>query len=88
MKNVENDEPGRFDYPAANGPGMMGELTVVAAQLTAAAGKARDGDREATRAHIAHAVALLHGRRAESSHTSKPIYAEKFPFASWRGSWA
>jgi AraC family transcriptional regulator len=38
------------------------ELSVVAAQLAEAACKARDGDREATRAHIAHAVALLRGR--------------------------
>jgi AraC family transcriptional regulator len=37
------------------------ELSVVAAQLVEAACKARDGDREATRAHIAHAVALLRG---------------------------
>jgi AraC family transcriptional regulator len=36
-------------------------LSVVAAQLVEAARKARDGDREATRAHIAHAVALLRG---------------------------
>jgi AraC family transcriptional regulator len=40
------------------------ELSVVAAQLVEAACKARDGDREATRAHIAHAVALLRGRPA------------------------
>jgi AraC family transcriptional regulator len=38
------------------------ELSVVAAQLIEAACKARDGDREATRAHIAHAVALLRGK--------------------------
>jgi AraC family transcriptional regulator len=37
------------------------ELSVVAAQLVEAACRARDGDREATRAHIAHAVALLRG---------------------------
>jgi AraC family transcriptional regulator len=37
------------------------ELSDVAAQLIEAACKARDGDREATRAHIAHAVALLRG---------------------------
>jgi AraC-like DNA-binding protein len=37
-------------------------FTIVAAQLAEAACKARDGDREATRAHIAYAVALLHGR--------------------------
>jgi AraC family transcriptional regulator len=38
------------------------ELSVVAAQLVEAACKARDGDREATSAHIAHAVALLRGK--------------------------
>ena len=38
------------------------ELSVVAALLVEAAGKARDGDREATRVHIAHAVALLRGK--------------------------
>jgi AraC-like DNA-binding protein len=37
------------------------EMSVVAAQLAEAACKARDGDREATRAHVAHAVALLRG---------------------------
>jgi AraC family transcriptional regulator len=35
------------------------ELSGVAAQLLVAACKAREGDREATRTHIAHAVALL-----------------------------
>ena len=38
------------------------DLSVVAAQLVEAACKARDGDREAARAHIAQAVALLHGK--------------------------
>ena len=38
------------------------ELSVVAALLDEAACKARHGDREATRAHIAHAVALLRGK--------------------------
>ena len=38
------------------------ELSIVAAQLDEAACKARDGDREATKAHIAHAVALLRGK--------------------------
>jgi AraC family transcriptional regulator len=37
------------------------ELSVVAAQLIEAACRARGGDREATRAHIAHAIALLRG---------------------------
>jgi AraC-like DNA-binding protein len=37
------------------------ELSVIAVQLIEAACRARDGDREATRAHIAHAIALLRG---------------------------
>jgi AraC family transcriptional regulator len=37
------------------------ELSGVAAQLIEAACRVRDGDREATRAHIAHAIALLRG---------------------------
>ena len=37
------------------------ELSVVAAQFVEAACRARGGDREATRAHVAHAIALLHG---------------------------
>jgi AraC family transcriptional regulator len=38
------------------------ELSAVAALLVEAACKARDGDREATGAHIAHAIALLRGK--------------------------
>ena len=41
---------------------LKDELSVVAVQLVEAACKARDGDREATRMHIAHAVALLRGK--------------------------
>jgi hypothetical protein len=37
------------------------ELSVVAAQFVEAACTARDGDPEATRAHVAHALALLKG---------------------------
>ena len=37
------------------------DLSVVAAQLIEAACRARDGDSHGTRAHIAHAVALLDG---------------------------
>jgi transcriptional regulator GlxA family with amidase domain len=37
------------------------ELSVVAAQFIEAACRARGGDREATKAHVAHAIALLHG---------------------------
>ena len=70
MKNDENDGGGTFDYPSLIGQEMNSykstplthELSLVAAQLVEAACKARDGDREATRAHIAHAVALLRGK--------------------------
>jgi AraC family transcriptional regulator len=37
------------------------ELSVVAAQFVEAACRARDGDPEATRAHVAHALSLLNG---------------------------
>jgi AraC family transcriptional regulator len=56
--HMKNDERGAFDYAET----VTHELSVVAAQLVEAACKARDGDREATRAHIAHAVALLRGK--------------------------
>jgi AraC family transcriptional regulator len=51
---MKNDE--HFDHTTLN------DLSVIAAQLVEAARKAREGDREAARAHIAHAVALLHGK--------------------------
>jgi AraC family transcriptional regulator len=38
------------------------ELSLVAVLLVEAASKARGGDREATRAHVEHAVALLRGK--------------------------
>jgi AraC-like DNA-binding protein len=51
----------------------MDELSVVAVQLVEAARRARDGDREATRAHIAHAIALLRGQPSLGpSNTSAP----------------
>lgn len=77
MKNDENEERGAFDYASpsqeitayksnsAEFPlheTLTHELSVVAAQLVEAACKARDGDREAARAHIAHAMALLRGK--------------------------
>jgi AraC family transcriptional regulator len=52
MKNDENDSGTLV---------LTHELSVVAAQLIEAACKARDGDREATKAHIAQAIALLRG---------------------------
>jgi AraC family transcriptional regulator len=38
------------------------DLSLIAVLLVEAASKARGGDREATRAHVEHAVALLHGK--------------------------
>jgi DNA-binding NarL/FixJ family response regulator len=38
------------------------DLSVIAAQLIEAACRARDGDREAAREHIAQAMALFHGK--------------------------
>src|SRR5476649_1367230 len=49
------------------------ELSVVAAQLVEAACKARDGDREATSAHIAHAVALLRGKPSPSPRGTRVL---------------
>jgi AraC-like DNA-binding protein len=56
---MKNDE--HFDHTSPN------DLSVVAAQLVEAACKARDGDREAARAHIARAVALLRGNPSSGS---------------------
>jgi hypothetical protein len=41
---------------------MTGDPSDIAAQLIEAACKARDGDLEAAREYIAHAVTLLHGK--------------------------
>jgi len=49
------------------------ELSVVAAQLIEAACRARDGDREATRAHIAHAVALLRGKPSVGPRSTRVL---------------
>jgi len=49
------------------------ELSVVAAQLIEAACRARDGDREATKAHIAHAVALLRGRPSVGPRSTRVL---------------
>jgi AraC family transcriptional regulator len=63
----EDHETNAYDgVPASTQTPMHGawrhELAVVAVQLVEAACKARDGDREATKAHIEHAVALLRGK--------------------------
>jgi len=49
------------------------ELAVVAAQLIEAGCRARDGDREATRAHIAHAVALLRGKPSVGPRSTRVL---------------
>jgi AraC family transcriptional regulator len=54
-----NDHENEGFVPATLKESSTDELSVVAAQLAKAACRARDGDREATRAHIAHAIALL-----------------------------
>jgi AraC family transcriptional regulator len=69
---MKNDDRGAFELNAYVGAlvapetplheTLTHELSVVAAQLIEAACRARDGDREATRAHIAYAVALLGGK--------------------------
>jgi AraC family transcriptional regulator len=48
-------------------------LSVVAAQLIEAACRARDGDHEATTAHIARAVALLRGIPRGASSSPHPL---------------
>jgi AraC family transcriptional regulator len=53
------------------------ELSVVAAQFIEAACSARDGDREATRAHIAHAIALLRGIPSLAPNGTRPLSNEK-----------
>ena len=50
------------------------EWSVVAAQLTEAACRARDGDREATSAHIAHAIALLRAIPSFSPSSTRLLY--------------
>jgi AraC family transcriptional regulator len=54
---VTSDSPALRDLPMHEA--LASELSVIAAQLTEAACRARSGDRDATRAHIEHAVALL-----------------------------
>jgi AraC family transcriptional regulator len=63
-------------------------LLVVTAQLIEAACRARDGDSDGTRAHIAHAVALLDGRPGPtvSGQTSAqgPRQIPRGGFAAWQ----
>jgi len=52
---------------------MASDLSVVAVQLVEAACRACAGDREATRAHVAHAVALLHGKPSFGPSVRRPL---------------
>jgi DNA-binding NarL/FixJ family response regulator len=52
---------------------VSSDLSVIAAQLIEAASKARDGDGEATREHIAHAVALLHGKLSFEPNVTRAL---------------
>jgi AraC family transcriptional regulator len=64
------------------------DLSVVAAQLIEAACRARDGDSHGTRAHIAHAVALLDGhpgpRVTRQTSDRGPSQIPRGGFAAWR----
>jgi AraC family transcriptional regulator len=64
------------------------DLLVVTAQLIEAACRARDGDSDGTRVHIAHAVALLDGRPGPrfSTQTSDrgPRQTPRGGFAAWQ----
>jgi AraC family transcriptional regulator len=65
------------------------ELSLVAVLLVEAANKARGGDREATRAHIEHAVALLRGKpgvgRSNSSVSPKlETHVARGTLAAWQ----
>ena len=65
------------------------ELSLVAVLLVEAANKARGGDREATRAHIEHAVALLRGKpgvgRSNSSVSPRlETHVARGTLAAWQ----
>jgi AraC family transcriptional regulator len=53
--------PGALHFPQRLQETIAPDLSVIAVQLVEAACKARDGDREAVKTHIARAVALLRG---------------------------
>jgi AraC family transcriptional regulator len=93
MRNVTDARFPPLDDPEMNGlvePLISGhksnhspltpELAIVAVHLMEAACRARDGDPEATRAHLAHAIALLRGipslgptGSALLSHFERPV---------------
>src|ERR1700689_1511880 len=65
------------------------KLSVVAAQFVEAACRARNGDHEATRAHISHAIAVLGGmpslgpRRAQPSSNAEK-HVERGGLPTWQ----
>jgi AraC family transcriptional regulator len=68
---------------------MANDLSVAAAQLLEAASKARQGDRDAAGAHVAHVVALLHGRpsvapSAERLRPRREIQVARGGLAAWQ----
>lgn len=56
------------------------DFSIAAAQLMEAASRVRDGDGAAAAAHIANAMALLHGR--EQPHSRAPLRTGEF--ATWQ----
>jgi AraC family transcriptional regulator len=65
------------------------ELSVVAAQFIEAACRARGGDREATKAHVAHAIALLHGIPSLGPRATRPLssaeaHVERGALPTWQ----
>jgi AraC family transcriptional regulator len=84
MNKDDNGVRPACDYAAAAGQDVNedrgAELSGVAAQLIEAASKARDGDRDATRAHIARAVALLH-RPTHAARGGLPAWQTRRVFA-------
>ena len=72
--NVGVGEPVAPETPERKA--SSGDLSVFA-QLVEAACKARDGDREATRAHIAHAVKLLQGTPSIGPNATPVLFVEE-----------
>jgi AraC-like DNA-binding protein len=77
MNDREDDGTLELGHAAAHGDRSAAyrtdELSTVAAQLTEAAYRARHGDRDATRAHIAQAIALLGAVSHRTSRETLPV---------------
>jgi AraC family transcriptional regulator len=76
----------RMQSRASRSASASGDLLAATAQLIEAACRARDGDGDATRAHIARAVALLDGHPEVSGRTADRGRREvaRGGFAAWR----